>query len=167
MNIALAIFSVAQGTWFIEIMGLEKFRNPSFQKIFSQPLKFWMIWKSNWHHMSNQPLCNIRSLGRWAPVGWLIANQDNISCWREQCGYWRLPLGGLTFHESQEVQDMSLKVIYSDGTSGTINLSFLTDLIKSGNIVAFQCSGRWIETRRKQKIDTYKGPERRKTVCPI
>ncbi len=56
--------------------------------------------------------------------------------------------------------DMSLKVIFSDGTIGTIKFSILTNLIKSGKIVAFQCSDDWVELRRKRN-DGYKGVDRR------
>jgi len=62
---------------------------------------------------------------------------------------------------------MSITVIYPDGKLGAINFSLLTNLIKSGEIVAFQCSGQWVETRRKEKDDNYKGPERRKLVWPM
>ena len=60
---------------------------------------------------------------------------------------------------------MLIKVIRDDGTSGIVRSTSLGELVKSGKVVAYQCSEGWIESRRKPrkgKADEYTGVERRK-----
>ena len=61
---------------------------------------------------------------------------------------------------------MFLKVMYPNGTSGIERSSTVGYLIKSGQIVAFQCSEGWVETRRKKNNEGYLGRERRKSDVP-
>ena len=56
---------------------------------------------------------------------------------------------------------MFLKVIFPDGTIGTVKFTALTNLIKSGKIIAFHCSEGWVEVRRKSK-SPYVGVDRRR-----
>jgi hypothetical protein len=56
---------------------------------------------------------------------------------------------------------MLIKVIYPDGSSGTIRSSSLGKLSKEGGIVAFKCTEGWVEVRRKHDTTVYEGPERR------
>jgi hypothetical protein len=56
---------------------------------------------------------------------------------------------------------MLIKVIYPDGTFGMARSSSLGRLVRSHEIIAFQCSEGWVEVRRKQDQTLYKGPERR------
>ena len=58
---------------------------------------------------------------------------------------------------------MQIKVIYLDNTAGLVNAASLDELIVSGKIVAFKNDGEWVEVRRRNKGDHYKGPERRKS----
>ncbi len=56
---------------------------------------------------------------------------------------------------------MLIKVIYPDGSSGSVRSSALGRMTKEGKIVAFKCTEGWVEVRRKHAPDDYKGPERR------
>ena len=55
---------------------------------------------------------------------------------------------------------MFLNVIFPDGTIGTVKFTTLTNLIKSGKIIAFHCSKGWVEVRRKSK-SVFNGVDRR------
>ena len=56
------------------------------------------------------------------------------------------------------------KVIHADGTLSTARTASVGNLAQSGEIVAYQCSGVWVEVRRKRTMNGYRGPERRKTT---
>lgn len=57
---------------------------------------------------------------------------------------------------------MLIKVIYADGSSGMVRTSRLAKLVKLNRIAAYESFDRWVEVRRKQSDQTYRGPERRK-----
>ncbi len=57
---------------------------------------------------------------------------------------------------------MLIKVIYLDGTLGTVKSSNIDKLVKYHHIAAYQCSEGWVEVRRKKLNIDYKGLERRK-----
>ena len=58
---------------------------------------------------------------------------------------------------------MLIKVVHADGHPGTVRSTSLGELVKSGEVVAYQCSEGWIEVRRKpRKGYEHKGLERRK-----
>lgn len=56
---------------------------------------------------------------------------------------------------------MLIKVIHTDGSTGTVRDSSLWPLLKMGGIAAYQGSDGWVEVRRKQLSVNYRGPERR------
>ncbi len=56
---------------------------------------------------------------------------------------------------------MFIKVIYPDGSSGTVRSPILRGMIQLGRIVAYKCSEGWVEVRRKENPDNYHGRERR------
>ena len=58
---------------------------------------------------------------------------------------------------------MDLKVIHIDGTVSIEQAGTINELIKSGKIVAFYCSGGWVEVRRRSNAENYTGIDRRKT----
>ena len=65
-------------------------------------------------------------------------------------------------YEPQGGPGTLLKVIHADGTLSTARTASVGNLAQSGEIVAYQCSGKWIEVRRKSNMYGYRGPERRK-----
>ena len=42
---------------------------------------------------------------------------------------------------------MLIKVIRDDGTSGTVRSTSLGELVKTGKVVAYQCSEGWVESQ--------------------
>ncbi len=61
---------------------------------------------------------------------------------------------------------IKVKVIYTDGTTDTVNAAKIVELLHSKKIAAIQCSEGWLEIRRDQIVGfkaDYAGPERRKT----
>ncbi len=60
--------------------------------------------------------------------------------------------------------EMFIKVIFPDGTSGKVRSSFLGSMTQLGSVVAFRCSEGWVEIRRMKGSDTYRGPDRRMTI---
>ena len=62
---------------------------------------------------------------------------------------------------------IELKVIYTDGTTATVNASEIVELMRSKKIAAIQCGEGWLEIRRDQIVGftaDYNGPERRKST---
>jgi hypothetical protein len=57
--------------------------------------------------------------------------------------------------------DAFMKIIYTDGTLGLARASSLGGLRRTGKIIAFHCSGGWIEVRRRSK-KLFIGVDRRK-----
>ncbi len=64
---------------------------------------------------------------------------------------------------SQGMNDIMIKVMFSDGSLGMISPSRLVKLIKLNKIAAYQPFDVWVEVRRKGNSGNYRGPERRKT----
>jgi hypothetical protein len=65
---------------------------------------------------------------------------------------------------------IEIKVIYTDGTTDTVNAAQIVELIRSKKIAAIQCAEGWLEIRRNQIVGfttEYEGPERRKTKPKI
>ena len=65
---------------------------------------------------------------------------------------------------------IEVKVIYTDGTTDTVNASKIVELMKSNRIAAIQCAEGWLEIRRNQIVGfttDYNGPERRKAEPEI
>ena len=58
---------------------------------------------------------------------------------------------------------MYIKVIYIDGTSGTVKPTEIDGLIRLGKIIAFRTSKKWVDVRRRSKKDVYVGDDRRRT----
>jgi len=59
---------------------------------------------------------------------------------------------------------INLKVIYTDGTEGTVDASDFVKLLRSKKIAAIQCSEGWLEIRRTQIVGftpDYEGLEKR------
>ncbi len=62
---------------------------------------------------------------------------------------------------------IELKVIYTDGTTDTVNAAKIVELLREKKIAAIQCAEGWLEIRRDQIVGFtahYEGPERRKTT---
>jgi hypothetical protein len=55
---------------------------------------------------------------------------------------------------------LRIKVLYVDGTFGTVRSAQLGELVKKGGIAAYNCSEGWVEVRRMWNIGC-SGPERR------
>ena len=65
---------------------------------------------------------------------------------------------------------IEIKVIYTDGTTDTVNAAQIVELIRSKKIAAIQCAEGWLEIRRNQIVGfttEYEGSERRKTKPKI
>jgi hypothetical protein len=75
----------------------------------------------------------------------------------------RIDFGSNQFFVMFGGKNMYLKVIYPDGTAGTVISSTIDVLIKQGKIVAFKCSEGWVEVRRKLKGKFYFGKDRRRS----
>ncbi len=61
---------------------------------------------------------------------------------------------------------IKVKVIYTDGSTDTVNAAKIVELMHAKKIAAIQCSEGWLEIRRDQIVGfraDYEGPERRKT----
>jgi hypothetical protein len=56
---------------------------------------------------------------------------------------------------------MLIKVIYSDGSYGTLRISRLAKLTRMNRIAAYETFNGWVEVRRKKQNPDYQGPERR------
>lgn len=62
---------------------------------------------------------------------------------------------------------IELKVIYTDGTTDTVNAAQIVELLRTKKIAAIQCAEGWLEIRRDQIVGftaDYKGPDRRKNT---
>lgn len=60
---------------------------------------------------------------------------------------------------------IQVKVIYTDGTTDTVNAAQIVELLHAKRIAAIQCSEGWLEIRRDQIVgfkSDYEGPDRRK-----
>ncbi len=66
----------------------------------------------------------------------------------------RNPQGGI---------DLTIRVIYPNGSKGSVRESRLANLISQGKVVAYQPFEDWVELRRKI-TDVYMGVERRVNV---
>ncbi len=59
-----------------------------------------------------------------------------------------------------------IKVMFTDGSLGTVKNSRFAKLMRLGKIVAYQPFDTWVEVRRKSNSAGYCGPERRKSNLP-
>jgi hypothetical protein len=61
---------------------------------------------------------------------------------------------------------IKVKVIYTDGTTDTVNAAQIVELLRTKKIAAIQCAEGWLEIRRNQIVgfsEDYQGTERRKS----
>lgn len=61
---------------------------------------------------------------------------------------------------------IKVKVIYTDGTTDTVNAAQIVELLRTKKIAAIQCAEGWLEIRRDQIVGfstDYHGTERRKS----
>ena len=75
-------------------------------------------------------------------------------------------MAGCTALHGGIIMFIKVKVIYTDGTTDTVNAAQIVELLRTKKIAAIQCAEGWLEIRRNQIVgftSDFEGTERRKT----